>query len=459
MKHPFALLIFAGSCLTLSCSNTIDNDLISNRTPDSLTIPVKADPSFSWAPAVGSVSLGNIVPRKAAEPVLLTIGCGAASGYRDGGLTRQGQLTSYPNLVAHQMGLANFQQALFSLENGNGTGYIIKSKDGGWSRVVNNTAYAFPGSMNMIPSDNKVVHNLSVPGNHPNKYGIDPNEDMDYAIKFYEKNPDSKRPLDMNLLWTTNEQSMALMARMISRESGTTYNYLLGLEPDAAIVDINADIFAQIHIGGGDGGILAFRESFWEIGVIEYLKQKGAKYVYTTVPDVLDFPYFHEYSENELSKIHSNPVLFFKDGAPNPAPVPDGSIFLPTRKVKRLFSGKFTEGEYLTDIDVITSDEASRPVFYNEYVHKLAKEYEHPIVDFYGIYKKIIAGSYVTDDGLKISASSGDLSFFSSDGIYPSAIGQAVLANEVIKVFNSSYNTKIPLINVTIYAMEIKKIK
>ena len=87
-----------------------------------ITQPVKADPSFSWAPLPGSVDLGNLKTATGREPVMMVIGEARAAGYRDGGLYRQGQLTSYPNLVARQMGLANFDQGLFSADEGNGTG-------------------------------------------------------------------------------------------------------------------------------------------------------------------------------------------------------------------------------------------------------------------------------------------------------------------------------------------------
>lgn len=38
--------------------------------------------------------------------------------------------------------------------------------------------------------------------------------------------------------------------------------------------------------------------------------------------------------------------------------------------------------------------------------------------------------------------------FFSLDGMYPSAIGQAMIANEVIKTINKAYNMDIPLISI-----------
>ena len=70
-----------------------------------------------------------------------------------------------------------------------------------------------------------------------------------------------------------------------------------------------------------------------------------------------------------------------------------------------------------------------------------------PLVVINSLYTKILAGGYVTDDGVKVDASYPKGNFFSSDGIYPTAFGQAVIANEVIKTINNFYKTNIPLIN------------
>ncbi len=121
-----------------------------------------------------------------------------------------------------------------------------------------------------------------------------------------------------------------------------------------------------------------------------------------------------------------------------------------------LYNGRFSGP--LTDADVIRKDEVNRSDFYNNwFIQKAARDYNHPLVDFHAVYKKVLAGQYVSEDGFRIDPSYPNGNFFSSDGLYLSAIGQAVLANEVIKVFNASYGMKIPLINVGKYAAELAK--
>jgi hypothetical protein len=53
----------------------------------------------------------------------------------------------------------------------------------------------------------------------------------------------------------------------------------------------------------------------------------------------------------------------------------------------------------------------------------------------------------VTDDGIKVNGKWPEGNFYSVDGLFPTAFGQAVIANEVIKFINSQYKTDIPLVN------------
>ena len=70
-----------------------------------------------------------------------------------------------------------------------------------------------------------------------------------------------------------------------------------------------------------------------------------------------------------------------------------------------------------------------------------------PVVDLYGLYKAVLAGNYLTHDGVLVNpAWPNGGNFFSADGIYPTAFGQAVIANEVIKTLNKHYGLAIPLV-------------
>jgi len=77
---------------------------------------------------------------------------------------------------------------------------------------------------------------------------------------------------------------------------------------------------------------------------------------------------------------------------------------------------------------------------------------EFLIVDLATLYARIHAGNIVTEDGYKVNGRAGG-NFSSGDEIlYPFAIGNAVIANEIIKVLNAGFRSKIALINVTEFA-------
>lgn len=84
---------------------------------------------------------------------------------------------------------------------------------------------------------------------------------------------------------------------------------------------------------------------------------------------------------------------------------------------------------------------------YNQQTVAFAIFFNYPIVDLNTIYDKILNNTYISDDGVRVESTL----FFSSDGIYPTAFGQSIIANEVIKALNTYYKMDIPLINTREY--------
>ena len=85
---------------------------------------------------------------------------------------------------------------------------------------------------------------------------------------------------------------------------------------------------------------------------------------------------------------------------------------------------------------------------YNNLLLSFNKKWGYPIVDIKTLYAKVLSKEGLKDEsGILINSSN----FFSDDKIYPSAFGQAVIANEVIKAINSGYKTNIETINIREY--------
>ena len=250
----------------------------------------------------------------------------------------------------------------------------------------------------------------------------------------------------------------SLFSRYVGKEYNSAWDYAKTIKPDVALVSTAFDIYILNYLRGGQRGLFGGSEFSWELQVLNYLKEKGTKSVLATVPDVLDFPYFKWYTFDKMTKKMGNAIGIQSDDASTLPGANAETIFLPTVNVVGVHNGN-SKRSYFQDLDVIRKDEISRPEFYNEILLKWSKEYNQPLVDFYSVYKKVLAGNYVSDDGFKIDPSYPNGNFFSSDGLYPSAIGQAVLANEVIKVLNATYHAQIPLINISNYAGEMAKVK
>ena len=468
MRIPNTLIVAGVAIGVVACSNIFGSeDALSPQNSEDplktgeISLPVKPDPTFSWAPQPGVLNLGGLKSKKGGEPVFVVLGDGVAAGYRDGGLFREGQTTSYPNLVARQMGLTNFTQPLFERENGNGTGRLAIDKateNLRWKEVTNNLAYKEKTSfVEFNPFVGRKVNNFSVPGYHPVYYGHKASDLQTDAVAYFQNNPLPVEKANTNYLWDKYSMPIALASRFMPSHAGTGWDQIDALNPDLGIVDVGLDIFVTTHLRGGGQGLQdSQRSPTWELQMLDRLKKTGMKYVYTTVPDILDFPYFKLFTYDSVIKKTGSIPNVLADGHAEPQSLRPSDILLPTANVANYFNGQFRET--LADADVIRLEETGRPEWYNRiYVQRWAKEYNHPLVDFHSVYKKVLAGQYVSEDGFKIDPSFPNGNFFSSDGIYPSAIGQAILANEVIKVFNASYGMQIPLIHIGNYAAELSK--
>ncbi len=70
------------------------------------------------------------------------------------------------------------------------------------------------------------------------------------------------------------------------------------------------------------------------------------------------------------------------------------------------------------------------------------------VMDANALLRDVADADGYTADGIKFSATYVSGGLFSLDGVHPTAQGYAVVANQFIRVFNSTYNAQIPLINV-----------
>lgn len=395
----------------------------------------------------------------------IALGGSLTAGVRDGGYFNEGIQTSYPALVARQMRLEKFEQPLFNSSDFNGYGRkvptsfnptggivpkfkIVKNNLGTESISTSIKFKNFTGNVDNYGVMNWYTGNtILTPINTPNSYV--PYKEFFRRFVKEQNNSLSKEILNQNF-------------DLISIESGwqeiwNWYVHRLSESPGTKIYtdginNLNAsNVYAQSEGTPAMHGKMTF---------LKELKESGkAKYGYfLNIPDMLDFPYFNFVSKEDVNKVigmvDKNMIL---TGNIKVLPTPEIDSLLGTRvslsNKKGLSAAKpLSETSILTEFACVKMLESIGK--FNSETESLSKSFNFPIVDINSLYKKILRGTYITDDGVKVDGSYSKGNFFSTDGIYPTAFGQAVIANEVIKALNGHYKMDIPLISTREYLVK-----
>lgn len=404
-----------------------------------ITQIVKTDIRYQWSPKE-KVALGEIASQNnGQEPNLFVIGGRIAAGYQNGGLYRQSQQTAYPNLVAIQMGLKNFNSPLFDIPEGNGTGYKILKETKPYpilQEVTNNLAFTNDKKEILKPFQG-TFSNYAIP-------------DVDFITM--------GQPLEYmknNGVLTANERiRFAKFADRLFKDKQNDNLVKIAKESkaDFAILEVGIEDYLNQLTEGRNVTLMPIlaRETHNDFEIIKSFSGKG---VIINVPDLLDFPFFHFYSYDKLSALYGKKELYAHYYNINTTNISPKALFLPTKNTDALFRGQsergLSFGNPLEDEDILTEEELITPEIYNSKLANYAKSQKLALVDLYSLYKKILSGEYRSADGLLIDPNYETGNFFSVDGLTPTAIGQAVIANEIIKVLNAQYGSLIPLINLT----------
>jgi lysophospholipase L1-like esterase len=124
-------------------------------------------------------------------------------------------------------------------------------------------------------------------------------------------------------------------------------------------------------------------------------------------------------------------------GMPNMAGIPKG----------------FSAAYPLPDEDVLDEKETMQALAitkeYNQIIKALAEKKKLALMDANALLKKISAG--LVEDGVPVNSSYITGNVFSLDGVHLTPKGNAITANEFIKVINQYYKTSIPKLNTAQY--------
>jgi len=401
----------------------------------------------------------------------LAIGSNTTAGYMNNALTLEGQLQSFPALLANQFSLAGggiFNQPLVNAGNGYSYDFVALTAE---------------GKLNLI--------------NSINCKGLN-----DVDLKVSSVNTDDRRWIGnkgpFNNMGIPGAKSFNLYSQLFGKGgvTGNPYFYRMASDTgassglsstvlgDASMVDptfftlwIGAHDVLWYAIAGGEPG----GEIFYNITptsqfdasidtIISELTSGGAKGLVANIPDIADLPFFNTIPYNGLIltqaqadslNLLSPPNITFQAGA-NPYVVSNqgGSTIRQLKEGEYLLSSikrdsllcfqKGTPQLPIESFKVLDTLEVSniRTAIqtFNSKLRTAALSKDLAFADMHSLYKSFKKG--IVFNGANYSTAYLKESAFSLDGIHPNGRGYAIIANEFIRVINAKYGSNLPIVDV-----------
>ena len=359
----------------------------------------------------------------------VAIGNSLTAGYQSGSVVEEHQQFSYPNLIAQQLDIDNFEQPTVS-----------------WPGLPNiMTLESVTGDLGTEPGPAGVPTNLTLARPYDNM-GI-PGivlADVDSALSgdlSYSHSP----AIDLVLrgLGTQIAQALSLQPTLISCWIG------------------NNDVLGYATSGGAHPLIPAPTDAatfgFLYSQLASTLDGSGADVVLATIPNVTDIPFFTTLPGIVLDA-DRNPVIVDGNYVPLVGVDPTSSLVLLTAAeamtqglgipVSLGGTGDPLPDQYFLDASEINTV-LTTTADYNLTISNLASQYDFALFDANTFFNDIVTdGGFDPGAGLDILTTdyiTGGL--FSLDGVHPSNMGYAVIANQIIEELNDHYSTDIQLVN------------
>ncbi|GGG45396.1 SGNH/GDSL hydrolase family protein [Hymenobacter glacieicola] len=387
----------------------------------------------------------------------IAVGNSLTAGFSDGGLYLEGQVNSYPNILATQFrtaGGGEFNQPLFTEAQRNGSGYLSL------------TGFTSAGT----PTTANVTTNLAVRSLNPTLY-------TRYEGRVDNLGVPGIRLSDIHTAGYGSTQGNAYFER-ITPATTATQTYFQRVKAEAATATFfsnwlgNNDILGYATTGGV-GGIITRTDTFTlkNNRIVNVLTTNGAKGIVATIPDVTNIPFFTTVRVADIRARFkaANPALDVyiqttgTAGAQVVRLATDADLLtLPSSAV----IGTATTGSpFPVGAGVGTGVGQSNPVpnqfvldateqtnvrtattAFNTAITNKANEKGLAIFDSNAFFARV-ATSGITTNGVTNTASFISGNLFSLDGVHPTPRGYAVIANEMIRAINSKYNASVPTVN------------
>ena len=393
----------------------------------------------------------------------IAVGNSLTAGYSNGGLYLDGQLNSYPSIMAKQMaqvGGGAFNQPLFTTAQANGSGYLTLTgfdKSGNPITAPVTTDLAVRGEYN-APGFGTVVLYTKYTGDIEN-YGVP-------GIKLY------------NITTPQYGNYNGYFERLLPGDGSTTvlntdYLDFVTAKPFTFFTDWlgNNDALSYATTGGA-GDVLTDKTTFAQLYELslQQLTASGAKGVVATIPDVTSIPYFNTVTVAAINaevastglKLYVNALVSGTTYAPRLATSNDLIVLtFPTSMIGTMVTTPYgplpygltpvtpVDNQYVLDANevALTRDYVQS---YNATITTQAAAKGLAVFDAY-TYLNNVKLHGLEIDGISLSSAYITGGLFSLDGVHLTPRGYAIIANEFIKAINTTYNANVPLANVASY--------
>lgn len=420
----------------------------------------------------------------------VAIGSSYSSGFTDGALSKFGQAASFPNLLAKQMQLAGgadtFNIPFLVGEKGAypADDYGPGDFDKTLSRLVLVNEPDCKGEVNILPErfddtgDNEIdmgdpSQRIFPAGLQFHHLGIPAMKMIHYSSPGYGDVAN----------FGTNKGFSPYFWRMAPEPLflSSPYMFVAAIKPTFFTIELGMSDVLAYAIDGGIGkvndsydeditSVTVFRANL-EFMLDDLLETQGAQGVIANIPDVTTFPYFRRIIYDSLNldaaKADSMNALYpaigytFHEGF-NPFVVNEDGVVRVIKSTEFVTLGididslKCLElGAYIPigDKDILSEAEIANvrnfTVQFNAVIEEEAAERGIAVVDLAGFMDEIY--NEITISGIDFSAEMVSGAFFSLDGLHPTDRGQAMIANEFIKVINQKFGAQLPELNIADY--------
>ncbi|MDB4923008.1 G-D-S-L family lipolytic protein [Mucilaginibacter sp.] len=396
----------------------------------------------------------------------ISVGNSLTAGYADGGLYREGQLNSYPSIIAKQMltvGGGQFNQPLFTEAQANGSGYLKL------------TGFNADGT----PITTPVTNNLAVRGILPvpgfgnvtlyTKYSGDINNYGVPGIKLF------------HITYAPYGNLNGFFERLLpgnAPSNNTSYLDFITAKPFTFFSNWlgNNDALGYATSGGA-GDVLTDKSTFAQLYtlLIGKLTANGAKGVVATIPDVTSVPYFTtitvpailagvQKANPAVAAIYINALVSGTTStyAPRAATASDLIVLtFPTSKIGQPVTSPAgtvpygltpyapIDNQYVLDANevAITLDYVNN---YNTTIKSVAASKGLAVFDAFAFLNGIKQHGLLIN-GLSLSSNYISGGIFSLDGVHLTPRGYAIVANQFIGAINKQYSANIPSADVAAY--------